>query len=354
MPTFAVEIQSKRLVKIKNYKMKRNFLTIIQLAVMGIALSTMSCRNANTPKSDANAQKNDAIEVAQVDQDPNVPQLELLHPKSIYMLGKNDCEVSSKQFDLSGFALYNGKKICIADKTWTTDIYYFDTTSTGEFLLSLCSKGPAYKTKDCDIEAVDTYKGRLVVSEEINNLIYMQNESGAFEILPADFTKVESDLSKWGASNAGIEGFAVDNENNTIYFAKERDPRRLFSYDIIKNEFHTDFDDVVKGDDGNISDMKFVGGYLYYLDRAECLVVRLDVKTKEKTQYSFRRYSNNGKEHIYTAKYGMAEALLITDNAIFIGMDNNNAPVSKYGEEIGLKAGSKLPSIFVFKRPEGF
>jgi hypothetical protein len=35
-------------------------------------------------------------------------------------------------------------------------------------------------------------------------------------------------------------------------------------------------------------------------------------------------------------------------------MDNNNAPVSKYGEEIGLKAGSNLPSIFVFKRPEGF
>ncbi len=327
--------------------MKINLLAIIQFAVMGIAISAMSCRNANT-------QKSDSMEVAHVNQDPNDPQLELLHSKSIYMLGKNDCEVSTKQFDLSGFALYNGKKICIADNEWTTDIYYFDTTSTGEFLLSMCTKGPDYMTKDCDIEAVDTYNGRIMVSDEGNNLIYLQNENGKFELLPADFSKVESDLSLWGAANAGIEGIAVDSEHNTIYFAKERDPRRLFSYDIIKNEFHTDFDDVVKGDDGNISDMKFLGGYLYFIDRAGCLVVRLDVKTKEKTQYSFRRYSNNGKEHIYSAKYGMAEALLITDDAIFIGMDNNNAPVSKFGEEIGLKAGSTLPSIFVFKRPEGF
>ena len=334
--------------------MKKNFLTIIQLAVMGIALTTMSCRNANTQSGNANTQNNDVIEVAQVNQDPTVPQLELLHPKSFYMLGKNDCEVSSKRFDLSGFAMYKGKKICIADKSWTTDIYYFDTTSTGEFFVSLCAKGPDYKTKDCDIEAVDTYNDRIVISEETNNLIYIQNDKGEFELMPVDFTKVEADLSKWGASNAGVEGFAVDSQNNIIYFAKERDPRRLFSYDVAANEFHTDFDDIVKGDDGNISDMKFVDGYLYYLDRAECLVVRIDVKTKEQVKYSFRRYSNNGKEHIYYAKYGMAEALLITDDAIFIGFDNNDDPVTKYGEEIGLKPGSNLPSIFVFKRPEGF
>ena len=270
------------------------------------------------------------------------------------MLGKNDCEVSSKRFDLSGFAMYKGKKICIADKSWTTDIYYFDTTSTGEFFVSLCAKGPDYKTKDCDIEAVDTYNDRIVISEETNNLIYIQNDKGEFELMPVDFTKVEADLTKWGASNAGVEGFAVDSQNNIIYFAKERDPRRLFSYDVAANEFHTDFDDIVKGDDGNISDMKFVDGYLYYLDRAECLVVRIDVKTKEQVKYSFRRYSNNGKEHIYYAKFGMAEALLITDDAIFIGFDNNDDPVTKYGEEIGLKPGSNLPSIFVFKRPEGF
>ena len=30
--------------------MKKNFLTIIQLAVMGIVLTTMSCRNSKLPK----------------------------------------------------------------------------------------------------------------------------------------------------------------------------------------------------------------------------------------------------------------------------------------------------------------
>ncbi len=326
--------------------MRKNYLIINLLALMGIAAAIASCRNA------APAQNDDAP--CQLDYNPADPQLELLHPKSFYMLGKNDCEVSSKQFDLSGFGTYKGKKICIADKLWTTDIYYFDTTSNGEFLLSICAKGLDSTSSKCDIEAVDTYNDRLVVSAEIENQIYIQNDKGEFELLPADFTKVESDLSKWGASNAGIEGFAIDSQNNTIYFAKERDPRRLFSYDITKNEFHTDFDDVIKGDDGNISDMQFLDGKLYILDRANCLVVRLDVNTKEMTQYSFRQYSNNGKEHIYTAKFGMAEALLVTDDAIFIGFDNNNDPVSKYGEEIGLKPGSKSPSIFVFKRPQGF
>ena len=286
--------------------------------------------------------------------DETTPQLELLHPNSIYMLGKVDVEMPKPRFDLSGFAIYKGRTICIADKSWTTDIYYFDTTSTGEFNVSFCCKGPDYKTEDCDIEAVDVYNNQILVSEETNNLMYMQNKKGEFELMPTDFTKVEADLSHWGAANAGIEGFCVDAKNSIIYFAKEREPRRLFSYDMKKNEFHTEFDDVVKGNEGDISDMKYLNGYVYYLDRANCLVVRIDVKTKEKTQYSFRKYSNNGKEHIYVADYGMAEALLITDNAIFIGMDNNNDPVSKYGEEIGLKAGSQAPSIFVFKRPANF
>ncbi len=287
-------------------------------------------------------------------QDKTTPQLELLHPKSIYMLGKVEVEMPKQRFDLSGFAIYKGRTICIADKSWTTDIYYFDTTATGEFNVSFCSKGPDYKTEDCDIEAVDVFNNQIVVSEETNNLMYMQNKKGEFELMPTDFTKLEADLSRWGAANAGVEGFCVDAKNNTIYFAKEREPRRLFSYDMKKNEFHTDFDDVVLPNDGDISDMKYLKGYVYYLDRANCLVVRIDVKTKEKVQYSFRQSSNNGKEHIYTADYGMAEALLITDNAIFIGMDNNNDPVSKYGEEIGLKAGSTAPSIFVFKRPANF
>ena len=293
-----------------------------------------------------------AIQLA--NNDESTPLLELLHPNSIYMLGKVDVEMPKQRFDLSGFAIYKGRTICIADKSWTTDIYYFDTTSTGEFNVSFCCKGPDYKTEDCDIEAVDVYNNQIVVSEETNNLMYMQNKKGEFELMPTDFTKVEADLSHWGAANAGVEGFCVDSKNSIVYFAKEREPRRLFSYDMKKNEFHTDFDDVVLPNDGDISDMKYLNGFVYYLDRANCLVVRIDVKTKEKVQYSFRKYSNNGKEHIYKADYGMAEALLITDNAIFVGMDNNNDPVSSYGEEIGLKAGSTAPSIFIFKRPAGF
>ncbi|MCQ2975664.1 MAG: SdiA-regulated domain-containing protein [Bacteroidales bacterium] len=288
-------------------------------------------------------------------QKQNCPQLELLHANSIYMLAENDCPQSKKQFDISSFAMYEDRIIGVADKAWTTDVYYIDTVAGGKFYISVAAKGNFADPDNLDLEAVDVINNKILVSSEIPNIIYVQNTEGEFDTMDLDFTKIDSDLSTWGAANCGLEGMTVDNDNGIIYFAKERDPRRLFSYDVRKEEFSTSFDDVVSPtESGDISDLQYIDGYIYYLDRANCLVVRIDVDTHEKTSYSFVKYSNNGRIHIYSADYGMAEALLITDNAIFIGMDNNYDTVSPYGEELGLTHGSQAPSIFVFKRPDGF
>jgi hypothetical protein len=64
---------------------------------------------------------------------------------------------------------------------------------------------------------------------------------------------------------------------------------------------------------------------------------------------------NNGKrifenEH---PEYGMAEALLLTKNQIWIGLDNNGDPVSDFGKSLGLEQNSNTV-ILIFERPEGF
>lgn len=283
-----------------------------------------------------------------------VEELELLHPKSIYTLDENKNPESKQRFDLSGFCSRNDSIFAIADKKWTTGIYYLDTTANGKFYIKQINKGPDYKTEDCDIEAVDVYKGRFMVAEETYNNIYYQNKKGTFDIFPSDFTTLGEDMETWGIVNTGVEGFACDSQNDIIYFTKEREPRRIYVYDVKQNKFSTPFNDVVLPDDGDISDCQYENGFLYFIDRANCLVRRINVTTKESVSYSFKKYSNNGKQHIYEADFGMAEALLLTKNAIFVGMDNNGDEVSKYGEEIGLPAKSTAPSIFVFKRPDGF
>ncbi|MBR6277790.1 MAG: SdiA-regulated domain-containing protein [Bacteroidales bacterium] len=286
---------------------------------------------------------------------PEAIKLELHHSGSIYMLGENECEESHHRFDISGLTGKDGKIYCIADKVETPDIYQVDTCSDGNFYITRAVK-TNIKTPELDIEVVDVYDNRFVISDEIHDLLYFQNNNNPelFEPLEIDFTVLGEDMKLWGKRNAGIEGMTIDNKNKLIYIAKERDPRRVFVYDIKTGQLSAPFDDVILPSDGDISDMCCEGKYLYILDRQNCFVRRLDVKTKESKYASFVKYSTDRVQNNYLADFGMAEALWLTKDAIFIGFDNNNDLVSEYGEKIGLKKGSCKPSIFVFKRPAGF
>ena len=53
------------------------------------------------------------------------------------------------------------------------------------------------------------------------------------------------------------------------------------------------------------------------------------------------------------SKYGMAEALLLTNDYIWIGLDNNGLPFSKHAENTYGLSGTQ-PVIIGFKRPAGF
>ena len=280
-----------------------------------------------------------------------VKDLELLHSKSVYMLGENDCRESRGRFDISSLTGKNGKMYCIADKPDTRDIYEFDTLK-GKFFITRALE-TKINTEDLDIEAVDFVGDKFIIADEIHDLIYFQ-DGGGFTPLKIDFTVLGEDMKFWSGNNAGIEGLTVDNTNYRLYIAKERDPRRIFVYEMKVGKLSAPFDDVVLGNDGDISDLCYENGFLYILDRQNCLVRRLNVKTKQSNYVSFRKFSNDGQVHNYHADFGMAEALWLTKDAIFIGFDNNEDPVTDFGAKVGLEKGSTKPSVFVFKRPKGF
>ena len=163
--------------------------------------------------------------------------------------------------------------------------------------------------------------------------------------------------SGWG--NRGLEGIAVDCTNEILYLAKERQPRRIFVIDLRSGKITEPFLNILepKNKDGyDISDMKFENGYLYILERGQGKVTRINTETKEILSYSFQNVVLKNGKRIFdnrNPEYGMAEALLLTKDQIWIGIDNNGDPVSLYGKTMGLKENNNT-IILIFERPEGF
>ena len=249
---------------------------------------------------------------------PGCINLELLHKKSIYMLGENDCEVSRGRFDISSLTGRDGKIYAIADKPNTRDIYEVDTLK-GKFYLTLAYKTTNITSEDLDFEVIDVLGDKFILADEIHDLLYVQRSKGAeeFDSLRINFTSLGEDMRLWSGNNAGIEGMTVDNKNYLLYIAKERNPRRMFVYDMKKGKLTAPYDKEILPDDGDISDLCYENGFLYILDRQNCLVRKFDVKTKKSVYASFRKFSNNGTLHNYHADYGMAEALWLTKDAVY-------------------------------------
>jgi hypothetical protein len=295
------------------------------------------------------------LEYMNIPEIPGTLTLELLHPKSVYMLGENDTPESHGRFDISSLTGKGGKMYAIADKPDTRDIYEVDTLK-GKFYLKRAVRTTNITSEDLDFEVIDLWNGKFILADEIHDLIYIQKTPLAEEFAPLriDFTILGEDMRLWSGSNSGIEGMTVDSNNGLLYIAKERNPRRLFLYDLKCGKLTAPYDDAILPDDGDISDMCYENGFLYILDRQNCLVRKFNVKTKESSYASFRKFSNDGKINNYHADYGMAEALWLTKDAVFVGFDNNEDPVTEFGGKVGLEKGSTKPSIFVFKRPKGF
>lgn len=260
---------------------------------------------------------------------------------------------SKERFDLSGIVKFKDAIYVIADKDWNNHIYKIDTS---KFNFTVSSVKELCFNKGIDIEGIDLFGENFCFVEEGENDFYLvEPQSCKPKKVPIDWSKHGIDHLNWG--NKGFEGVAVDNENKIVYFGKERQPRRIYKVDLASGEISQPFSALVDAEISgyDIADMKYENGFLYILERGLGLVTKINVKTNEKKSLSFQHLVFKNGQRLYkngNVEYGMAEALLLTSDEIWIGIDNNGDKVTKYGESLGLK-GNK-PVIMIFKRPEGF
>ncbi len=268
--------------------------------------------------------------------------LEELELESIHVLEGYDLV-----FDLSGITEIDQHYYVIGDKQHTRQLYQIQLDDHRFRISDSISLGYDQKS---DMEGVDyCEKHSVYFTNEENNQAYVFTSTGRYELL-FDSKQLDTSLD-WG-SNKGLEGIAVDCDNRVLYLAKEREPRFIISYDI---EHRKVLNTIFKDSKGDISDLKFEGGFLYILERNENIVSKMDVKTNQIVRrVSYKNTCSHPRGKLYrNSKYGMAEALLLTADEIWIGLDNNGLPFSDYATETYGLTGNK-PVIIKFKRPAGF
>jgi hypothetical protein len=224
------------------------------------------------------------------------------------------------------------------------------------------------KNRRWDLEGIASCgKNIYLINERVREVVVIKNRE-TVEQLPIDFSSAYPDLGK-GGSNAGFEGIAIDCKAQHLYVAKERDPRQLFKIDLKTNKI------IKQGDfngsnrlgrtainpwtgDGliniglDIADMYFDKGALYVLERNSYEITKLNPQTFK----IIDRKSYYFAEHLLyepTEPFGSSEAIFLTSDRIYVGIDNNGAPLStKSTKRLGVSG--SFGSVMIFRRPSGF
>ena len=138
-----------------------------------------------------------------------------------------------------------------------------------------------------------------------------------------------------------------------LYLIKERQPRQVYQVDLSNHTLLTNFD-IPNTESNDFSDAKFEKGHLYLLERNGNLITKINPESQQVVKkLSYKWLASHEKGKLYEpTPYGMAEALLLTEDEIWIGLDNNYLSSSSYGQSLGIEGIS--PVIIRFKRPTEF
>jgi hypothetical protein len=255
-----------------------------------------------------------------------------------------------QRFDLSGIVNIDGRNYVIADKENDSIIYEIEFKGKDWFISNTIPFSIGTKL---DLEGIDYCNNYFYIINEENAGLYQISPGGNSKEINIKYAEANEDPSKW-KGNAGLEGIAIDCNNNRVYLVKERQDRYIMEVDLNTGDILTKFT-LPETDSNDFSDAKFENGYLYLLERHGNYVAKVDAKTKklvEKVSYTETCSAPEGK--IYEpSKYGLAEALLMTKDEIWIGLDNNHIEVSDYArKKYGISG--QAPVLIKFKRPVGF
>ncbi len=247
-----------------------------------------------------------------------------------------------REFDLSGAVAVDGNVWIANDNPGSVYAYKIKLQPSS---FSVVDSVEISQLADPDIEGLDYCpETGILFTDEMQNKAYTIRS----EIFDKDLVK----LSEGWGSNKGLEGIAIDCDSKTLYLAKEREPRLIISYDLEQGKVtNIGFED----SKGDISDLKFENDFLYVLERNDNTIAKLNASTmKVISRISYKNTCSHKDGKLYSnSKYGMAEALLLTPEEIWIGLDNNGLPFSEHAKNTYGLSGN-TPVIIRFKRPKGF
>ena len=269
-------------------------------------------------------------------------ELELLSVGQIQRL-------NGKRFDLSGISSRNDSVFVVADKASNPYIYLLGTVAKGYEVASW--KKIRSAGSYIDYEGIAQAKGEFYLINEKTSSVQRISEEGTIRKTPIRYKDAGLKPKNW--KNAGLEGIAINEKKGLIYLAKERSPRFILEVEEETGRIRRKIK--LKKHGMDFSDLCFNKGYLYALIRSSFEVLKIDPKNmKVNASYSYRSVAKPEKEKLFEPyRFGMAEALLLTENEIWIGLDNNHVKASGYGSKrFGLEGNA--PAILKFRRPVGF
>ncbi len=277
-------------------------------------------------------------------------------------------QVEKAAYELSGFTVHPQLGIiCIEDEH-----PYVSQLDTNTWKLKKLFK-VHIKADYTDFEGVDVCGNDIFVLSEQTSTAYKVKHHWAKPV-KVNYTdwekenKVDLHIKDW--HNAGYEGLAFDSKDSLLYLIKERkaehvdDGRFIFAVDLKTSKILKRFTLPEKGRNTDFSDAKFEVHdsvkYLYLIERNNYSVVRINLSDFSTVQYSFKKYMTDadGDLNMYFSEhpeYGIAEALILFPNQIWIGLDNNQITVNqknKYTKKYHLKGNA--PAVLIFKRPKNF
>lgn len=272
-----------------------------------------------------------------------VPQLEFVEIKQLH-----DKEL--KEYDLSGIVSWKKKVLVQSDNSSDRSIDEIIWDEKG------WSKKPFITLKTnvpLDMEGIDSCGDQFYLINEKGNRLYQVSLSGEVRDLNINFDTKALPVADW-SKNAGFEGLAVNCAQQIAYVFKERDPRALFTVDLNQKKV-IEVGNLPETFGTQYSDAKFEKGFLYVLERDAFMVTKYNPITKKIVdQRSFSQISSLDIGKLYgPTLFAMEEALLMTNDEIWIGVDNNGLEVTHAAEQkYGIKG--SLPILMKFKRPKGF
>ena len=156
--------------------------------------------------------------------------------------------------ELSGMAIYDNGVILVSDGGEDTTVFRAEERKNHRFALVDWMRLPdyegfaAYKKSFANAKQLKKKHRRFDLEgiATCGDLIYFANERvrevfTAPASRPKKLTRLDLPIATQpdifeGGANAGLEGIAVDCKKQHLFVAKERDPRRLYKFDLKTNK----------------------------------------------------------------------------------------------------------------------